>query len=116
MLRVRGSGNRAAAATFVFCSVPDPVAGLTETRHVVRDGGSVHLLEHVRAANRLVGRLMDFANPLAVRLSGANINRNTVGNVARAEIEVTAVESRGFGILKLIRGRTGQDRVRKAPN
>jgi phosphatidylethanolamine/phosphatidyl-N-methylethanolamine N-methyltransferase len=92
-----------ATATFVFCSVPDPIAGLREVRRVVRQGGRVHLLEHVRARNRLLGRLMDLANPIAVRLSGANINRDTVSNVEKAGIALEAVESR-LGILKLIRG------------
>ena len=94
----------AAVATFVFCSVPDPVAGLQEVRRVVRDEGGVHLLEHVRAQNPVLGWLMDLANPIAVRLTGANINRDTVSNVAKAEITLDAIESRGFGLLKLIRG------------
>jgi hypothetical protein len=53
--------------------------------------------------NRLLGRLMDLANPIAVRLSGANINRDTVSNVEKAGIALEAVES-DFGILKVIRG------------
>ena len=93
-----------AADTFVFCSVPDPIAGLGEVRRVVRDGGQVHLLEHVRARNPVMGRLMDLVNPLWVRVAGANINRDTVSNVANAGIRLDAVESRGFGIVKLIRG------------
>ena len=83
-LPFRDGAFDAAAATFVFCSVPDPVMGLGEVRRVLRDEGQVHLLEHVRAGNRVVGRLMDLINPVAVRLMGANINRDTVGNVARA--------------------------------
>ncbi len=96
-----------AAATFVFCSVPEPVNGLQEVRRVIREGGRVHLLEHVRAHNPIVGRLMDMANPIAVRLSGANINRDTVSNVEKAGIALDEVETRGFGILKLIRGLAG---------
>ncbi|MBI2912700.1 MAG: class I SAM-dependent methyltransferase [Chloroflexi bacterium] len=106
-LPFRDGAFDAAADTFVFCSVPDPVAGLQEVRRVVRDGGRVHLLEHVRARGRLVGRLMDLLNPIAVRLSGANINRDTVSNVARAGIALDSVESRGFGIVKLMRGSAG---------
>ncbi len=92
----------AAAATFVFCSVPDPVLGLREVNRVVREGGQVHLLEHVRAGNSIIGRIMDLLNPIAVRLSGANINRDTVSNVARA-MTVESVASRGLGIIKVIR-------------
>ena len=92
------------ASTFVFCSVPDPLAGLKEARRVVRDDGHLNLLEHVRAPNKLLGWLMDRLNPIAVRLTGANINRDTVTNVEAADIEVSAVESRGLGIVSLIRG------------
>ena len=95
----------AAAATFVFCSVPDPVQGLREVRRVVRRDGGLHLLEHVRSRNPIAGRLMDWTNPLWVRVSGANINRDTVDNVQRAGFELESVESRMFGILKLIRGK-----------
>ena len=38
----------AALATFVFCSVPDPVKGLREVKRVVKNGGKIYLMEHVR--------------------------------------------------------------------
>jgi ubiquinone/menaquinone biosynthesis C-methylase UbiE len=107
-LPFRDSAFDAAASTFVFCSVPDPIIGLQEVRRVVRDGGHVHLLEHVRAGNAVVGRLMDLANPIAVRLSGANINRDTVSNVAKGGMALDSVESRGLGIIKLVRGSAGE--------
>ena len=94
-----------AAATFVFCSVPDPIAGLSEVKRVVNGGGRIDLMEHVRARLPLAGWVMDVLNPLVVRMMGANINRDTVGNVGRAGIEIDEVESRGLGIIKLIRGR-----------
>src|SRR3989304_2641822 len=107
-LPFRDGAFDAAAATFVFCSVPDPVLGLREVRRVVRQDGGLHLLEHVRSRNPIVGRLMDWTNPLWVRVCGANINRDTVANVQRAGFELDAVESRMFGILKLIRGKVLQ--------
>ncbi len=66
-----------AVATFVFCSVPDPVLGLQELARVVRPGGRVPLLEHVRPATPILGALMDAMNPLMVRLTGVNMNRRT---------------------------------------
>ncbi len=98
----------AAAATFVFCSVPDPVLGLSEVARVVRGEGQIHLLEHVRSGNSIAGRIMDLLNPLAVRFSGANINRNTVSNVAKAGVKVDSVASRGLGIIKVIRASVGR--------
>lgn len=102
-LRFPESGFDAAVATFVFCSVPDPILGLHEVRRVVRPGGMVVLLEHVRSSIPWLGGLMNFINPLVVRVMGAHINRDTVGNVRRAGLVVDRVEQLGSaGIFKLI--------------
>ncbi|MDP6511454.1 MAG: methyltransferase domain-containing protein [Dehalococcoidia bacterium] len=63
-------------ATYVFCSVPEPVTGLKQAREVLKPGGRLVLLEHVRLPG-LLGRVLDWLNPLAIRLMGSNINRNT---------------------------------------
>ena len=71
-------------ATFVFCSVPDPVLGLRELRRVCKPGGRLLLLEHMRPGNPMLGLLFDLLNPMVVRMMGANINRRTMENIRRA--------------------------------
>ena len=92
-----------AVATFVFCSVPDPALGLKELARVVKPGGQIILLEHVRARPPILGRIMDWLNPLVVRIMGANINRRTVENVRKAGLPLREVEDlSSSGIVKLV--------------
>ena len=71
-------------ATFVFCSVPDPVVGLKELRRVCKPDGRLLLLEHMRPGNPVLGFLFDLVNPLVVRMIGANIDRMTIDNIKSA--------------------------------
>ncbi len=95
----------AVVASFVFCSVPDPLKGLAEVKRVCKPGGKVILLEHVLSANRIIARLMNLANPIVVRMMGANINRRTVDNVTASGLDIEQVSDLAGGIVKLIEAR-----------
>lgn len=88
-------------ATFVFCSVPDPVKGLQELRRVVKPDGQVLLLEHVRIDTPIMGWIMDRLNPWVVRIVGANINRRTVENVRAAGFLIDEIKH--LGSMKMVK-------------
>jgi len=92
-------------ASFVFCSVPDPMRGLMEVERVCKPRGKVVLLEHVLSANKVVAWLMNLVNPMVVRVMGPNINRRTVENVIRSGLKVEQVTELAAGIFKLIEAR-----------
>jgi len=103
-------------ATFVFCSVPDPVQGLRELGRVAKSKGKILLLEHMRPRSRWLGKLFDLLNPITARLFGFNINRRTLENVRKAGLEVEEVQELDrLGIVKLIvarRGTAGEEDLR----
>lgn len=97
-----------AVATCVFCSVPDPVLGLRELSRVVRPGGQILLLEHMRPENPVLGALTDLLTPLSVRLTGASLNRRTLRNIRAAGLKIGSVEDLAMaGMFKLIIAQPG---------
>lgn len=89
-------------ATFVFCSVPDPVLGLKELRRVCKPDGRLLLLEHMRPGSPILGRLFDLINPALLRLTGANINRRTVENIRRSGWRIRREEMLSSDIVRWI--------------
>jgi ubiquinone/menaquinone biosynthesis C-methylase UbiE len=73
----------------VLCSVPDPARGLAEVRRVLREGGTLRALEHVRSTRPWKARWQDFVQPAWTRVAGGcHPNRDTE----------RTVEAAGFGI------------------
>jgi ubiquinone/menaquinone biosynthesis C-methylase UbiE len=104
-----GNSFDTAVATFVFCSVPDPVLGLKELGRVVRSGGEILLLEHVRIDRPVIGFIMDIMNPFFLHFIGPNINRRTVENVGKAGLRIEKIEHLGFmQMVKMIIAHPGK--------
>jgi phosphatidylethanolamine/phosphatidyl-N-methylethanolamine N-methyltransferase len=89
-----------AVATFVFCSLPDPVACLREMGRVTKPNGRILLLDHVRVERPLIGPLMDRLNTATVHLAGEHINHRMDAFVREAGFEI--LENRRLGLVGII--------------
>lgn len=87
----------AAVVSLVLCSVSDQGAVLGELQRVVRPGGQLRFLEHVRADSRLLARVQSLldATLWPALTGGCHTSRDTVA----------AVEQAGFVIERLERFR-----------
>jgi len=92
----------------VFCSVPDPARALAEVKRVLAAGGTLRMLEHVRAAGRLKGRMQDRAQPVWTRLSGGcHPNRETERTVEAAGFRIDGATRRAKGDMRRFVARAG---------
>ncbi|MCX7839662.1 MAG: class I SAM-dependent methyltransferase [Anaerolineae bacterium] len=82
----------AVVGTLTFCSIGDPERAAREVWRVLKRGGTLRLVEHVRVENRLIARAQDVLTPLWREMAGnCHLNRDTVRIIARAGFRVRVV-------------------------
>jgi ubiquinone/menaquinone biosynthesis C-methylase UbiE len=93
----------AVVSSLVFCSVEAPGQALFEIRRVLRPGGELRMLEHVRAPARGVAAAQDLLTPAwAVLTGGCRLNRETFFLVQQAGFDVVRRVQRLGGVSELI--------------
>ena len=85
----------------VFCSVAEPARALGEIRRVLSPGGTLRMLEHVRATTRVHALLQDALQPLWTRVTGGcRPNRDTEAAVRDARFRIDGGSCRANGIMR----------------
>ncbi|HEX3239986.1 MAG TPA: class I SAM-dependent methyltransferase [Solirubrobacterales bacterium] len=82
-----------AVVTLVLCTVPDPVATIAEIARVLKPGGRLLFIEHVRAEDPSLARWQDrLERPWRFFADGCRCNRDTLATITASRFELGEVE------------------------
>ena len=86
-------------ATLVFCTVADPVRAVSEVVRVLKAGGQLRLMEHVRAEG-IKGEVQKIVQPVyGWMAAGCQLHRDTEATIRAAGMELQVTERTSLGPL-----------------
>ncbi len=89
-------------SSFVFCTVPDPLRGLSEAYRVLKPDGTAVFLEHMKSASFLINIMLNGMNLITVPMLGTHMTRETQKNIERAGFKINRVEFYIYDVIRLI--------------
>jgi ubiquinone/menaquinone biosynthesis C-methylase UbiE len=91
--------------SFVLCTVPDDRRAVAEAVRVLRPGGRLLLVEHVRSRHFLVRSLERLLEPIELRRMGDHLLREPLDLVLAEGLEVERLERAWLGVLERLAAR-----------
>lgn len=83
-------------ATFVLCTIPDPVKALKEMRRVLKPSGELIALEHMHSSNPIIDLFEHLIDPFLFFLLGDHTTRHTAKNIQKAGFTILETKKLAF--------------------
>jgi SAM-dependent methyltransferase len=93
---------------FVLCTIPDDRGAVAEAVRVLRPGGRLLLVEHVRSPNRLVRAIERLFEPLTFRREADHLLREPLDHVLAEGLDVERLERSWFGVVERLVARKAE--------
>jgi ubiquinone/menaquinone biosynthesis C-methylase UbiE len=91
--------------TLSLCTIPDDRAAVAEARRVLRPGGRLLLLEHVRSDRPVIRAAERLLDPLAVKLQADHLAREPLEHLAAEGFVVEELERSKLGTVERVAAR-----------
>jgi ubiquinone/menaquinone biosynthesis C-methylase UbiE len=88
--------------TFGLCTIPDDRGAAIEAHRVLRPGGRLVLLEHVRSPSLPVRTVQRALDPLSVRFAADHLVRDPLDYLGNIGFEIESVERLKWGIVERV--------------
>jgi ubiquinone/menaquinone biosynthesis C-methylase UbiE len=91
--------------SFVLCTIPDDRRAVAEAVRVLRPGGRLLLVEHVRSPNLILRTIERLVEPITLRRMGDHLLREPLDHLLAEGLEIEVLERRWLGVVERIAAR-----------